>query len=71
MSEEVKENGTQSEEVPEIELIIKVRLFHSYYYHVFVCTFGVWIIILVKMQFNLSGWCPNYKIWKKKLLEPF
>lgn len=29
MSEEVKENGTKSEEVPEIELIIKVRI-HSF-----------------------------------------
>lgn len=30
MSEEVKENGTKSEEVPEIELIIKVCVFSRF-----------------------------------------
>lgn len=65
MSEEVKENGTKSEEiveVPEIELIIKVRIIHSYNLSTIVCIFASGSSISIWLTSNFA------QIWPERVL---
>lgn len=60
MSEEVKENGTKSEEVPEIELIIKVRIIHSYNLSSIVCIFVSGSSISIWLTSNFAKYPKNW-----------